>query len=50
MPVWAWLVAAFAVIALYALALANGVALKASASTLHELFHDARHFMAVPCH
>jgi Probable cobalt transporter subunit (CbtB) len=49
-PVWAWLVAAMAVLAVYALALSNGPALKAGATTLHELFHDARHFMGVPCH
>ena len=35
---------------LYLLAIDNGVAVKAGASTLHELFHDARHFVGVPCH
>ena len=49
-PVWAWLVVALAVLALYALTMENGAALKAGASTLHELFHDARHFAGVPCH
>ena len=49
-PVWAWLIVALAVVALYALTMENGAALKAGASTLHELFHDARHFAGVPCH
>lgn len=49
-PVWAWLLAALAVVALYALTMENGAALKAGASTLHEFFHDARHFAGVPCH
>jgi hypothetical protein len=49
-PVWAWLLAATAVLALYAMAMDNGAALAAGASTLHELFHDARHFAGVPCH
>ena len=49
-PVWAWAVVAFALLALYALALENGGLLAARAETLHELFHDARHFIGVPCH
>lgn len=49
-PVWAWLVVAAAILALYAIAADNGAAVKAGASTLHELFHDARHFVGVPCH
>jgi hypothetical protein len=49
-PVWAWLIVALAMFAIYALTLENGATLKAAASTLHELFHDGRHFLAVPCH
>lgn len=49
-PLWAWLVAAMAVVALYALTLENGLVLRAGATTLHELFHDGRHFIGVPCH
>ena len=49
-PVWAWAVVAFAAFAFYALAMENGALLAAKAETLHELFHDARHFMGVPCH
>ena len=49
-PLWAWLVVALAAAALYLLTMENGLALAAKASTLHELFHDARHFTGVPCH
>ena len=49
-PVWAWAVVAFALLALYALAMENGGLLAARAETVHELFHDARHFIGVPCH
>jgi hypothetical protein len=49
-PAWAWLVAAFALMALYALTMENGATLKAGASVLHELFHDGRHMLGVPCH
>lgn len=49
-PAWAWLVAALAVAVAYALTLENGAVLRAGASTLHELFHDGRHFLGVPCH
>lgn len=49
-PVWAWAVVAFALLTLYALAMENGGLLAARAETLHELFHDARHFIGVPCH
>lgn len=49
-PVWAWFVVALAVAAVYALALENGAVLSAGADTLHELFHDGRHFLGVPCH
>lgn len=49
-PVWAWLVAALAVTVAYALTLENGAVLRAGATTLHELFHDGRHFLGVPCH
>ena len=49
-PLWAWFVVALAVSALYVLALENGSVLRAGATTLHELFHDGRHFIGVPCH
>ena len=49
-PVWAWLVTAFALLAIYALSMENGATLKAGASVLHEFFHDGRHMLGVPCH
>jgi hypothetical protein len=49
-PLWAWLVAMLAVLAIYAVSLDNGTLLRSAAHTAHELFHDARHFAGVPCH
>jgi hypothetical protein len=49
-PVWAWLVLALALATVYALTLENGATLKAGAGYLHELFHDGRHLLGVPCH
>ena len=48
-PAWA-LFAAAAALAIYVLMLENGALLGAHAEQLHELFHDARHFVGVPCH
>ena len=49
-PAWAWLVLAFALATVYALTMENGANLRAGATVLHELFHDGRHFLSVPCH
>ena len=49
-PAWTWLLVALALAVAYALTLENGVVLRAGATTLHELFHDGRHFLGVPCH
>lgn len=50
-PVWAWALATFAVLSLYLLAQENGALLSAAGSEmLHELTHDARHALGVPCH
>ena len=49
-PLWAWFAVALAVVAVYLLTLDNGLVLAQGASTVHELFHDARHFVGVPCH
>ena len=49
-PRWAHLVAAAAVLAVYVVTLENGVVLAEGANAVHELFHDARHFIGVPCH
>ena len=50
LPAWTWLVLALALATVYALALENGATLRAGATVLHELFHDGRHFLGVPCH
>ena len=49
-PAWSWLVVALAALAVYVLAMDNGAVLAGAATNVHELFHDARHFLAVPCH
>ena len=49
-PAWTWLVVALALALAYAVTLENGAVLRAGATTLHELFHDGRHFIGVPCH
>ena len=49
-PLWSWLVLALALVAVYALTLENGATLQAGANVVHELFHDGRHSLGVPCH
>ncbi|HEX3394687.1 MAG TPA: CbtB-domain containing protein [Acidimicrobiales bacterium] len=49
-PVWSWLVVALALVAVYAVTLENGATLSSGATVIHELFHDGRHFLGVPCH
>jgi hypothetical protein len=50
-PAWAWLLVAVALFALYALFQENGALLSANgAAFLHEVTHDARHALGVPCH
>ena len=49
-PAWTWLVVAFLVLAVYAVTIENGALLSNNAQRLHEFFHDARHFLGVPCH
>ena len=50
-PVWAWALLSLALFSLYFLVQENGALLSASgAQLLHELTHDARHALGVPCH
>ncbi len=50
-PAWAWLLVAVALLAMYVLLQENGALLTADqAGYLHELTHDARHALGVPCH
>ena len=47
---WAWALVALAAVVLYFVMLENGAVLSHAAQTLHEFFHDGRHFAGVPCH
>ena len=49
-PAWAWLLAAVALFVLYLLTQDNGAVLSQAGAVAHELFHDARHSLGVPCH
>lgn len=49
-PLWVWLLIATAAFVIYLAGYDNGTALRGAASTVHELFHDGRHFLGVPCH
>ncbi len=49
-PAWAWLVLALAAVAVFLVTMDNGALLRGAAGTAHELFHDTRHFVGVPCH
>ena len=49
-PLWSWLVLTLALVAVYALTLENGATLRSGATVVHEMFHDGRHFLGVPCH
>ncbi len=49
-PLWTWLAVVVAALAAYAVTLENGMVLRAAAGVVHELFHDGRHFLGVPCH
>ncbi len=49
-PLWAWLAVVLAALAAYAVTLENGMVLRAGADVVHELFHDGRHFLGMPCH
>lgn len=50
-PGWAWALAAVAIFSLYLFSQENGALLAAGAGEyLHEVTHDARHALGVPCH
>jgi hypothetical protein len=52
-PTWAWLALALALTTLYAVTFDNGFLssqVTSSGLFLHELFHDGRHLLGVPCH
>ena len=49
-PALAWVLVALATTALYLMLQENGALLAQHWETLHELFHDGRHALGVPCH
>ena len=52
-PTWAWLAMALALGLLYAVTFDSGLLSSRVATSgmfLHELFHDGRHLLGVPCH
>ena len=49
-PAWAYLAAALALAALYLMLQDNGALLSQVAPYVHELTHDGRHALGVPCH
>lgn len=53
MPVWAWPAAALALVLFWTVMMEGGMVSTALGQTgpfLHELFHDGRHLIGVPCH
>jgi hypothetical protein len=53
LPIWAWMATAMSLATLYAVTFDNGLlssAVSSSGMFLHELFHDGRHLLGVPCH
>lgn len=50
-PRWAWLLAGLLLLGVYLMTMENGLLLSSDAAPrVHEFFHDARHFIGVPCH
>jgi Probable cobalt transporter subunit (CbtB) len=49
-PIGAWIAAAVGLALLYIVLQENGALLANEWQEIHELFHDGRHFMGVPCH
>jgi hypothetical protein len=53
LPRWTWAVLAVAVVVLWIVTMEGSALAEAvggSSSFLHELFHDGRHLLGVPCH
>jgi Probable cobalt transporter subunit (CbtB) len=49
-PAAAWIAALFGLIVLYVVLEENGAVLASNWHSIHEYFHDGRHFLGVPCH
>lgn len=50
LPSIAWIIAGIALFGAYLMLQENGALLANSWEILHELFHDGRHALGVPCH
>jgi hypothetical protein len=49
-PAAAWTAVVIGFVVIYLMLQENGALLATSWETLHELFHDGRHALGVPCH
>ena len=49
-PAWAWAIVVLALFTLYLVAQDNGAVLAGAGDVAHEVFHDARHSLGMPCH
>ncbi len=49
-PALAWMAVIVGLAAIYLMLQENGALLASSWEILHELFHDGRHALGVPCH
>lgn len=49
-PAWAWALTLLALFSLYLVAQDNGMVLAQAGTVAHEVFHDARHSLGMPCH
>ena len=51
-PLWGWLLLASLLVVIYAVGYDQGFPALSKAGTgyLHELFHDGRHLLGIPCH
>ncbi|MDE0805490.1 MAG: CbtB-domain containing protein [Acidimicrobiales bacterium] len=49
-PGVAWIAVAIGLLLAYLMLQENGTLLASSWETLHELYHDGRHAIGVPCH
>lgn len=49
-PWWAWALVVYGLAVLFVILQDNGQAFVLSADDLHDVFHDARHALGLPCH
>lgn len=49
-PLWGWLLLAAMIALVYAVGFDHGLPTAKAGTYLHELFHDGRHLLGIPCH